>query len=637
MTYEEILRQYWGYESFRGIQRDIIESIGRGRDTLGLMPTGGGKSICFQVPTLAQEGICLVITPLISLMKDQVRQLQARGIKAELIYSGMMRDDIQRVLDNCILGNYKFLYLSPERLATETFQAKLQYMRHICMICVDEAHCVSQWGYDFRPSYLQIAELRRLIPYPVPILALTATATPNVVDDIQKRLEFREPNVFRMSFERKNLVYVVRKTENKVDEMLHILKSVPQGSAIVYTRNRKLTNELAKLLNRESITAESYHAGLSDAERDIRQTRWMRNQCRVMVATNAFGMGIDKADVRLVIHYNLPDSIEAYFQEAGRAGRDGHTAYAILLYNPADQRTLKNRVAENYPDPEYIRKTYENICYFYQIGIGEGPGHTHLFSIEKFGNSFQQFPVQADAALRILDNAGYIRYETDNNKKSQLRFTLRKEELYRIHDSDPDMELLMETLMRTYTGIFADFAMIEEMNLAHLTGIDAQRIYDMLINLSQRHIIEYIPYSDMPTIRFLVGRVEAKDVYLSPMVYEIRKREYRKRINDILAYASTTNQCRSEMLLEYFGEESDHECGQCDVCLGKKKSAKDEQRKEVIHQDIIRLLSDGQWHALTELLNLNYQRSVMNEVVHHMAEEEEIELQFSNIRLAKEN
>ena len=353
-NYLDILREYWGYDSFRGIQEQIITSIGEGHDTLGLMPTGGGKSICFQVPTLAMKGLCLVITPLISLMKDQVAQLRLRGIKAETIHTGMVRDDVVRILDNCILGDYRFLYVSPERIGSDLFRTKLERMGNICMICVDEAHCISQWGYDFRPAYQQIAELRNLIPYPVPVLALTATATPKVVDDIQEKLWFKEKNVISMSFERKNLIYVVRQTENKTEEMLHILKSVPQGSAIVYTRSRRLTTELAQLLQSHGIMAESYHAGLTTAERDLRQINWTKDRCRVMVATNAFGMGIDKPDVRLVIHYNLPDSIEAYFQEAGRAGRDGNASYAVLLYNPKDNYTLSRRVSETYPEKEYI-------------------------------------------------------------------------------------------------------------------------------------------------------------------------------------------------------------------------------------------------------------------------------------------
>ena len=477
----DILKEYWGYESFRGIQSDIIGSILEGRDTLGLMPTGGGKSLCFQVPALMREGLCIVVTPLISLMKDQVQQLKNRGIRAEAVYSGMMREDIVRVLDNAVLGAYKLLYISPERLSSDLFLAKLERMRQVSMIVVDEAHCISQWGYDFRPSYLQIAKIRQLLPArDVPVLALTATATPKVVDDIQERLGFREKNVYSMSFERKNLIYVVRGTENRVEEMLHILQSVPSGSAIVYTRTRQQTVDIARFLEENGITASNYHAGLTNAEKDYRQTNWTKNRVRVMVATNAFGMGIDKPDVRMVIHYNMPDSLEAYFQEAGRAGRDGKTSYAVLLYNHQDLKTLNRRVDETYPDLDYVRKTYENVAYFLQVGVGEALGRTFYFPMETFCRTFHQFPVQTNAALNLLNNAGYIEYHEEQEFKSALHFILRKEELYRIHETDEETELLIQTILRTYSGVFANFVYIEE-TLPHGhprgTGIsDAQRL-----------------------------------------------------------------------------------------------------------------------------------------------------------------
>ena len=381
MDYQAILKQYWGYDSFRGIQEDIIRSIGEGRDTLGLMPTGGGKSVTFQVPALAQEGMCLVITPLIALMKDQVQNLKRRGIKALAVYSGMSRQDIIATLENAIFGNYKFLYISPERLDTDIFRIKLAKMK-ISLITVDESHCISQWGYDFRPAYLKIAEVRRLLPG-VPVLALTATATPEVVKDIQQRLEFREENVFRMSFERTNLAYVVRRTENKAAELLHILQRMP-GSAILYVRNRRRTKEVTEWLQQQGITADFYHAGLDDAVKDIRQQRWQKGESRVMVATNAFGMGIDKPDVRLVIHLDLPDSIEAYFQEAGRAGRDGQKAYAIILHSKADSTTLRKRIPDNFPEKDYIRDVYEHLQYYYEMAMGDGRGCVREFDIEDF-------------------------------------------------------------------------------------------------------------------------------------------------------------------------------------------------------------------------------------------------------------
>ncbi|MCD8236746.1 MAG: RecQ family ATP-dependent DNA helicase [Prevotellaceae bacterium] len=633
--YTDILRQYWGFDSFRGIQEEIIGSIGDGHDTLGLMPTGGGKSVCFQVPALATEGLCIVITPLIALMKDQVRQLRAKGIKAAAVYSGMMREDVVRVFDNCILGNYKFLYVSPERLTSDIFLAKLERMHHISMITVDEAHCVSQWGYDFRPSYMQIARIRHLIPYHVPVLALTATAAPKVVDDIMEKLEFKEKRVFSMSFERKNIIYVVRDTENKDEEMLHILSSVPQGSAIVYTRSRRLTNEIASFLNANGITADNYHAGFTDAEKDLKQTNWTKGRCRVMVATNAFGMGIDKPDVRVVIHYNVPDSIEAYFQEAGRAGRDGEAAYAVLLYNPRDKVQLKKRISETYPDKEYIRQTYENVCYFLQIGEGEGEGRTFAFCIEDFCKRFRQFAVQTDSSLKLLTNAGYIEYNEEQDFKSRLQFTLLKEELYRLGNNGADMDSLINAILRTYSGVFADYVYIEEMMLSHVTGISAERIYNMLKELNRNRVISYIPRRNTPTITFTVPRVDTPFVYLSPAVYEERKNEYGKRIDSIIEYASSMNKCRSRMLLEYFGEHTEEDCGQCDVCLRRKKTHSTETELCHARELVKTLLSDGAWHGADELNALSLKKELLNEAVQLMAMEEELEQETGNIRLRK--
>ena len=404
MTYKEILKRYWGYDNFRGIQEEIIESIGNGHDTLGLMPTGGGKSITFQVPALSKDGICIVITPLIALMKDQVRNLRERGIKAIAVYSGMTREEIIVALENCIFGDYKFLYISPERLDTEIFRSKLRSMK-VSMITVDESHCISQWGYDFRPAYLKIAEIRQLLP-DVPVLALTATATPEVVDDIQRKLDFKEEcRVFRMSFERNNLAYIVRPTENKQEELLHILNKV-KGSAIVYTRNRKRTREVAELLNDNNLSATFYHAGLNNDVKDLRQKEWLQEEKRVMVATNAFGMGIDKPNVRIVIHMDMPDSPEAYFQEAGRAGRDGQKAFAVLLYAKSDKVNLKKRITDTFPDKDYIKDVYENLQYYFQMAMGDGLGCTLAFNLDEFCRNFKHFPVQADSALKILTRAG---------------------------------------------------------------------------------------------------------------------------------------------------------------------------------------------------------------------------------------
>lgn len=580
--YLKILKQYWGYDHFRGIQEDIIRSVGEGKDTLGLMPTGGGKSITFQVPALAQEGLCLVITPLIALMKDQVRNLRERGIKATAVYSGMTREEILIALENCIFGNYKFLYISPERLGTEIFQIKLRSM-HVSLITVDESHCISQWGYDFRPAYLKIADIRQLLPG-VPVIALTATATPEVVKDIQERLQFRQENVFRMSFERKNLAYIVRHMEDKEGEMLHILQRV-NGSSIVYTRNRKKTKEIAQLLNRNHITATFYHAGLSDETKDLRQKAWLKGEYRVMVATNAFGMGIDKPDVRLVIHADVPDSPEAYFQEAGRAGRDGMKAYAVLLFCPRDKITLKQRISDTFPEKDYIRKVYEDINFYYQMAMGDGLGCTFAFNLDEFCHNFKHFPVQTDSALKILTRAGYLEYTDEQDNASRIMFTLTKEELYRIHEQNADTEKLIRILLRTYTGLFTDYAYINEELLAKRSGLSRSQIYETLLFLTRQHILHYIPGKKTPYIIYTRERQETDRIYLSKEVYEERKESYRRRIEAMIEYAESENKCRSRMLLHYFGEKNEHNCGQCDVCLQHHHSGlKQSQFDEISHQ-----------------------------------------------------
>ena len=618
-----ILKQYWGYDRFRGIQEDIIDSISKNKDTLGLMPTGGGKSITFQVPALAKEGMCLVITPLIALMKDQVQNLKKRGIKALAIYSGMSRQDIIITLENCIFGNYKFLYISPERLDTELFRTKLQKM-HISMITVDESHCISQWGYDFRPAYLKIAEIRELLP-DVPVLALTATATPEVVKDIQARLHFRHKNVFRMSFERNNLAYIVRKTENKTAELLHILRSMP-GSAIIYARNRRRTKEITELLNNEHITADFYHAGLDDATKDIRQHRWQSGESRVMVATNAFGMGIDKPDVRIVIHMDLPDSIEAYFQEAGRAGRDGQKAYAVILYAKSDKTTLHKRILDTFPEKEYIRDVYEHLQYYYQMAMGDGLDCVREFNIEDFCRKFKYFPVPVDSALRILTQAGYLEYTAEQDSTSRILFTIRRDELYRLREMGEDMDRLIQAVLRSYTGVFTDYTYINEASLAICTGLTRRQIYEMLVHLAKLRIVSYIPHKKTPYIIYTRERVEAQRIHISPEVYEHRKARYETRINAMLDYVTNDTVCRSRMLLDYFGERNEHNCGQCDTCISlrSKPGASEQPDRKTLCAKVCGILSRESLTPAGLLKQLPMDKELLTEILHRLSDEGKI-------------
>ncbi|WP_418696297.1 RecQ family ATP-dependent DNA helicase [Bacteroides sp.] len=619
---ERLLKQYWGYDNFRGIQEDIITSIGEGKDTLGLMPTGGGKSITFQVPALAQEGLCLVITPLIALMKDQVQNLKKRGIKALAIYSGMSRQEIVTTLENCIFGNFKFLYISPERLSTEIFRTKLQKMK-ISMITVDESHCISQWGYDFRPSYLKIAEIRELLPG-VPVLALTATATPEVVKDIQSRLHFRKENVFRMSFERKNLAYIVRNTENKTEELLHILHRMP-GSAIIYVRNRRRTKEIAELLHNEDITADFYHAGLDDATKDIRQQRWQTGESRVIVATNAFGMGIDKPDVRIVIHMDLPDSIEAYFQEAGRAGRDGQKAYAVILYAKSDKTTLHKRIPDTFPEKEYIKEVYEHLQYYYQMAMGDGQDCVREFNIEDFCRKFKYFPVPVDSALKILTQAGYLEYTDEQDNASRLLFTIRRDELYKLREMGEDMDKLIQNVLRSYTGLFTDYAFINEDSIAVRTGLTRRQIYEQLIHLAKLHIVSYIPRKKTPYIIYTRERVEMRHLQIPPSVYEERKERYEKRINAMLDYVTNETVCRSRMLLRYFGEKNEHNCGICDTCikLKNKSTAKNVSTAELATK-VLHALAGKAMTPATLAEQLSADKEALAEVLHELLDEGQV-------------
>ena len=562
--FKKILKKYWGYDDFRGIQREIIESILAGHDTLGLMPTGGGKSITFQVPALAQEGTCIVITPLIALMKDQVQHLRSRGIKAAAIYTGLSHDQILQTLENAVFGAVKLLYVSPERLSSELFRQKVRHMK-VCFICVDEAHCISQWGYDFRPSYLAIADIRSLVP-DVPVLALTATATPEVVDDIQDRLHFREKCVFRMSFERKNLAYVVRPTINKEQQLIHILQRVP-GSAIVYVRSRQRTKEYADLLCKMGIKATFFHAGLDNSVKDQRQHEWQQDHVQVMVATNAFGMGIDKPDVRVVVHIDCPDSIEAYFQEAGRAGRDGQKAYAVLLYEENDKMKLRKRIADTFPDKDYIREIYDQLAYFYQVAVGSGYNATFEFPVERFCQTYRHFPIPTISALNILTRAGYIDFRDEDEAQARVMFLLGRDDLYRLRDNEPQEDAVIVALLRTYTGLFQDYAYIDEGIIAQQCNLTPQQVYAILISLSQKRILSFIPQKHIPFIRYSQRREDSRHLVFPHDVYDDLKARYTQRIEKMIEYATSHLVCRSRLLLRYFGETRSDDCGMCDVCL----------------------------------------------------------------------
>ncbi len=638
--FKDILKEYWGYDDFRGIQREIIESIGAGHDTLGLMPTGGGKSITFQVPALAKKGVCIVITPLIALMKDQVDHLLRRGIRAAAIYSGLTHDEIITTLENCIFGDIKLLYVSPERLSSDFFLKKLRHMQ-VSFITVDEAHCISQWGYDFRPSYLEIAAIRKLLPG-VPVLALTATATPTVVDDIQAKLSPPESfendsqptgnkdtirstfNVFRMSFERKNLIYVVRHTSDKREQLIHILNSVP-GTAIVYVRSRQRTKELSEMLNEAGISATFYHAGLDSSVKDERQQAWHQSETRVMVATNAFGMGIDKPDVRLVVHIDCPDSIEAYFQEAGRAGRDGNRSYAVLLYNGADQRKLEKRIADTFPDKAYIRQVYEHLAFYYQIGTGSGLNHIFELNIDQFCHTFRHFPIRVDSALKILNRAGYIEYTEEQDNQARLMFTVSRGDLYKLENTTAQEEKIITALLRNYGGLFSSYHYIDEGFLASQTSLQPQEVYLTLKTLSQRHILHFIPQKKTPYIRYTQPREDKENLRISPSVYEDRLAQFSQRIAAVIDYATNDRICRSRQLLTYFGEIKNHDCGLCDVCLShRQEGLVSEARLNTAMEKILQLLDNGEPHPITDLRDIQLSTDELDAALEYLLKEEYI-------------
>lgn len=599
------------------------------------MPTGGGKSITFQVPALAMEGICIVVTPLIALMKDQVDNLRRLGIKATAVYSGMTRQEIIAQLENCIFGDYKFLYVSPERLGTDIFKSKLQAM-NVCLLVIDESHCISQWGYDFRPSYLSIADIREDLPG-VPVLALTATATPEVVNDIQERLHFREKNVFRKSFVRKNLSYIVRQTEDKINTLIYILGKVP-GTAIVYVRNRKRTKEIAVLLQQAGISADFFHAGLNRDDKNLRQNRWKNNECRVIISTNAFGMGIDKPDVRLVVHMDMPGSLEEYYQEAGRAGRDEQRAYAVALCSNIDCTKLKKRLADEFPDRDFISRVYDALGNYYQIAMGFGLDTVHDFSLVDFCTAYKFSHLQAHHALKILELAGYIEYTEEQENASRLVFTATRDELYKYLHQDKKTDEVIQTILRSYTGLFSDYVYINEGLISTRTGLSQQEIYEVLVGLSKYRIVNYIPHKKTPLIIYTRTREEIKYLSIPRSAYEERKERFESRINRVMEYINENRICRSRMLISYFGEKGTSDCGCCDVCLAKNDSGLNNHTFNAIRDALQEALTDSPQEAKKLTENLPFPADKIITVIRYLADHDEhFSLEDGIISLTKMN
>lgn len=607
--YRETLARYWGFTSFRPMQEEIIESVVSGIDVVGLLPTGGGKSVTYQVPPVAGEGLCLVITPLIALMKDQVTRLKTMNIKAMAIHSGMTREEVEISLDNCLYGDYRLLYVSPERLQTPMFRARLPRF-NFTLVAVDEAHCISQWGYDFRPSYLHIAEIRDMMNEDVPFLALTATATPRVVDDIISRLKMKNPKVHRTSFRRPNITYMVREVEDKNTYVLRSLKK-EQGSGIIYVSSRKRAKEVAEMLVANNIKADFYHAGLPQEMRDRKQTSWSAGETRVIVATNAFGMGIDKADVRFVIHWDCPDSVEAYYQESGRAGRDGKPSFSVLLWSQDEKRKLADSVRIKFPPVERIKDVYEAIGNFYQLPVGSGRNSVHDFDLWKFVSAFRFSVTETYNSLNFLQKEGYLEFTDEINNPSRVHFVVTRDDLYKFQVANEEYDRFIKLLLRTYSGMFSEFVPVNEENLAARSGLTREAIYQYLLRLSSQGIIHFIPGKKSPLVIFTEERLDRSHLRISPELYLKVKENYIERVARITDYAENKTRCRPAFLAAYFGEESGR-CGLCDTCQERNELELSKYEFDLIIDKIKELLAEKPLRPeeLEEQIDLPREKSI---------------------------
>ncbi len=617
--YLQILNKYWGFSTFRPIQSDIILSVAKGKDTLGIMPTGGGKSITFQVPAMNMEGVCIVISPLIALMNDQVEKLISLGIKAAALHSGLTYHEIVTKIDNAIYGAYKFLYISPERLASDLFQAKLPHLP-VSFITVDEAHCISQWGYDFRPSYLQIAKLKKYFPES-PLLALTATATPEVIEDIQEKLLFKEKNVIEGDFTRKNLTFFVRKTDSKLVDLVKVVKNI-RGSGIVYLRNRKKTKEVAENLVRNGIKADFYHAGLSYEIRNLKQESWTKNQTRIMVATNAFGMGIDKPDVRFVVHMDMPDSPEAYIQEAGRAGRDEKKAFAVLLVNNYDKTSAAQKLAVSFPEIKEIKRIYGAMANYLQVPLGSGKGIAFDFNLYDFANTFKLNSVIAYNALKFLEKHGYIELTDEINNPSRILFILNRDDLYKFQIQNQKFDGFIKLLLRSYTGLFSDYTKIDEDLIAKRANIKRDLVYQYLVKLGQMKAISYIPSRKTPLLIMTEERLDEKSIHISYEFYNDRKKRFKKRLDGMLQYAFSENDCRNNLILSYFGKPKGTPCGACDICKSRLEDDNSPERLAQTKSDILTLLVEDPMYLGEIQLALDKKEALINTIIEELLKDE---------------